>query len=1057
MADLLGISISGLKFSQSALKTTSHNISNADTAGYSRQRALAGTNAATFLGGSYAGNGVHLQTIERIASQFAIDQLRSDTTLYNQLETFNDNIRQVDSLLSDPATGVAAAMQSFFASMQNGANDPTSVPSRQLIISESQNLATRFNTLYDRFDALNTGVTQQLNTAVAQINSLATVIGNLNEKIAQAFGEGQGAEPNDLLDQRDEALRQLSEFVSVSTFDQGDNQINVLIGNGQPLVVGADARKLRTEGGLLDASKTDIIFDSAKGPQRITGLISGGKVGGLLEFRDDVLDPAINEIGRLAIALGESFNEVHTEGLDLNGNFGAAFFSSANDPDIARSRVKGSSNNALPDDRNLSLTITDSREITASDYELDIGASGIYTITRVADGSIASKGIMASSFPFEVEFDGLSLSFEGGSFTRGDKFLLQPTRLGARSFSAAISRTDEIAFASPLLTDASLANQGSGNISAGEVLSVVDANGDRLPLFSADGKFSPPLIVRFNTPTSYDILDNSNPGNPVQLTPPIRNQIFVPGLANKLFSEDPGATQVSATGRAVGLPQGSRPLLQAALKPTGAVAPNYGVTDFSGTANQFSFDVVVSNTLNGTSDGTFTVTINSPGIVDDATLLADINDDLAGTNVQAYMDENGELAFRMQSLGYGDITLQNYNNDPDGGLDPAPGGQANNLLGFNVEGASFTTVGGASGISGEGVVGNRYPAEIVRISHINPATGQPVTQSVTSSPNGSARLLASTLSNLDGVSAKAYTTAKLDNFNLTRTEPLQLTLNGEGILAYEINPLTGANELSAEVPDPAADFDAFVNYVAQRINDNASLKNGGIYASVYVDSATGRTSISVTSNLGDDLDIRLTAQPGETLDVGDTINPQMRLTANGPGVQAGAVIGGRVDVTLADGYSMATLPSTSQIFGNSQAANYQQNKYLGIQASIDGHPDVGDTFTLNFNNDASADNRNALRMVDLELAKVVDGGENTFSSSYGKVVEEVGTKTASSQINRDASEKILAQSQTLRDSISGVNLEEEAASLIRFEQLYNANAQAISVARDLFDRLLNSF
>ncbi|UTA49468.1 flagellar hook-associated protein FlgK [Simiduia sp. 21SJ11W-1] len=1057
MADLLGISISGLKFSQSALKTTSHNISNADTAGYSRQRALAGTNDATFIGGSYQGNGVHLQTLERIASQFAIDQLRSDTTLFNQLETFNDNIRQVDSLLSDPATGVAAAMQTFFAAMQNGANDPTSVPSRQLIVSEAQSLATRFNTLYDRFDALNQGVTQQLTTAVAQINSLAKVIGELNSKIALAFGGGQGAEPNDLLDQRDEALRQLAEFVSVSTFDQGDNQINVLVGNGQPLVVGNAARSLRIEGGLLDASKAEIIFDSAKGPQRITELVTGGRVGGLLSFRDEVLDPAINEIGRLAIAVGESFNEVHTQGLDLNGNFGDRFFNDANDPNVAQSRVKGSSDNAAPDDRQLALEIVDSSQITASDYELDIGANGIYTITRAADGSIASKGIMASTFPFEIAFDGLSLSFGGGSFTNGDKFLLQPTRLGARSFGAAISRTEEIAFASPLLTDVSLANQGNGSITPGEVLAVHDANGNYLPLFTQQGKFSPPLIVKFNTPTSYDILDNSDPANPAQLDPPIRNQIFVPGLSNKLFSEDPGATQVSTQGRAIGLPVGSRPTVTAALKPTGAVAPNFGVTDFSGTANQFAFDIVVSNTLNGVNDGTFTVLINSPGIVDNATLLADINDDLAGSDVVAYMDENGELAFRLQSMGYGDISLQNYNPDPDGGADNAPAGQANNLLGFNVEGASFTTTAGASGTSGQGLVGNRYPSEIVRINSLDPATGLPVTQSVTTVPNGSARLLASTLSNLNGVNAKAYTTAKIDNFNLSLNEPLQIHVNGEDILPYETNPVTGALELSADVPDPVAEREAFINFVAAQIGANNSLSNNGIYASVYQDAATGRLSVSVTSNLGDDLDIRLSAQPGESIDVGDTINPQIRLAANGPGVQAGAVIGGRVDVTLAEGFTMATLPSTSQLFGDSSAADFQKSKYWGIQAAIDGHPVVGDTFTLNFNHDASADNRNALKMVDLELAQVVDGGKNTFSGTYGKVVEEVGTKTSASQINRDASEKILAQSQTLRDSISGVNLEEEAASLIRFEQLYNANAQAISVARDLFDRLLNSF
>lgn len=1057
MADLLGISISGLRFSQSALKTASHNITNADTAGFSRQRTIAATNPATLLGGSYAGNGVTLESIERIASQFAIDQVRLDTTLYNELEIFNANIRQVDSLLSDPSTGVAAGIQSFFASVQNGANDPTSVPARQLILSEAENLATRFNTLYDRFENINISLNQQISTAVAQINSITTVIAELNQKIALASGEGQGAKPNDLLDQRDEALRKLSEYVSVNTFDQGDSQINVLIGNGQPLVVGGQSRQLRIEDGLLDAQKADIVFDSNTGPQRITSLVSGGTVGGLLAFRDQVLQPAVNEIGRLAIVLGDTFNKVHSQGIDLDSNFGGQFFNDINAPSVAANRVKGSSNNLAPDDRRLALNIVDAKQIKASDYEVKVSGSGVYSITRLNDGAIAAKGIMASTFPFSVEFDGLELEFQSGSFQNGDQFLLQPVQQGARVFSSQISRTEEVAFASPLLTDASLANIGSGAISAGEVLSTRDANGNLLPLFANEGSFSPPLIVRFTTPTSYDILDNSDPGNPVQLDPPIRNKRYVPGLSNPLFSTDPGSTLVASTGRAIGLPAGSSAITQAVVKPTAAVNPNFAAFDFSASGNQFAFDVVVSNTINGVNDGTFTVTINSPSIVDNTTLLADINDDLAATNVSAYIDDSGNLAFRMKSLGYGDISLQNYNADPDGGADAAPAGQANNLLGFNIEGAIFTSVAGASGTSGRGLVGNGYPSEIIRIRSLDPKTGQTVTQSLTTTNNGSARLLASSLSNLKGVTAQAHTTLKLDNLQLTRNEPVQLSINGVDLLEYVFNPVSGQNELVASVPDPVTEAAEFIDYVINQINSSDVLKNAGAHATSRVDPTTGRTSIHVVSNLGDDLDFRLTAQAGETVDIGDGNNPQLRLAGSGINLQVGVVIGGRVDVTMADGFTMATLPVVSQLFGNSAAANFQQSNYYGIQASIDGQPQEGDSFTLDFNHDASADNRNALRLVELEQQKTVDGGRNSFSNAYGKVVEQVGTKTAASQINRDAAEKILTQSTSLRDSISGVNLEEEAANLIRFEQLYNANAQAISVARDLFDRLLSSF
>jgi flagellar hook-associated protein 1 FlgK len=168
------------------------------------------------------------------------------------------------------------------------------------------------------------------------------------------------------------------------------------------------------------------------------------------------------------------------------------------------------------------------------------------------------------------------------------------------------------------------------------------------------------------------------------------------------------------------------------------------------------------------------------------------------------------------------------------------------------------------------------------------------------------------------------------------------------------------------------------------------------------------------------------------------------------------VVGGRLDINLAEGISLGTTPADSMIFGDVQATDSALPTYLGIQASISGSPQAGDRFTLDFNSNASWDNRNALKMIELQQTKI--GAEGvTFNQAYGTLVEKIGIDTSSAKINRNAAERVLQQSEELRNSISGVNLDEEAADLIRFEQLFSANAQVISVARDIFDRLINAF
>lgn len=906
---LLSTAISGLQASQTALRTTGHNISNANTDGYSRQQVQFGTRSPQLTGGGYIGNGVNTQSIERVVNQFVSAQLRSDTTAFNELETFNQQIRGISSLVADAGTGMSQGLQKFFAAVQGAADDPSSTPARQLVISEGESLTARFNVLYGRFDAMNTSISRELGAVVSEVNALAKSIGNLNISIQEQIASGNS--PNDLLDQRDEKLRKLAELVSIQVIEQDKGSVNVTIGSGQALVVGRAVSELRLENG------SDILITNRGTSVDISSAITGGKLGGLTRFRDEVLSPAFNELGRIAIVLADEFNRIQHQGLDLDGDYGANFFTNINHPSLMGNRVLGFGDNAYPNDRDIDVEITDVSKLTVDDYTLEIvPGTTTYRVLRNTDGSEVTQGILSGVYPASISFEGITVHLNSGSFQGGDKFLIQPTRRGAVDIDTQISRPADLAFALPIRTVTAEGNIGSGLISAGEVMQVVDADGNLLPAFAQPGELSPPLLIQFTSPTTYDVLDNSDPGNPRHLDPPLRNQAFVPGQTNLVFSDDPGLRIVSGDGASMGL-------------PTGRVA-----------------------------------------------------------TVQA--------------------------------------------------------IGGAA-------LPNGYPVEMWRIASTDPISGAISTQTVTPAFNASANTTALMLSNLPGVNANAFTEAVITDTNIASfSAPLQLRLNGQELLPYE------AGNIASEVPNPASDEAGFYDFLAERINNNPNLRNQGFYAVASSHPITGAPELQISNSRGFDTDIRIEGAVGDNISVNDGLNANVRLTAAGAGQEAKVTVGGRIDVSLDDGVEMTTVPGNSQFFGDSSSANFAQNAYTGYQVSLSGNPGVGDRFEIEFNLDATVDNRNALKFAALETLGVVAGDSLSLAGGYGQMVERLGTASGLSEINTEASKSLLQETESMRQSISGVNLDEEAAHLVRFEQVYNANARVISVARDLFNTLLDS-
>lgn len=911
---LLSTAISGLQASQNALRTAGHNISNANTAGFSRQEVNFDTRIEHKIGDAgFIGNGVNTRSIERIVDEFVTAQLRADTSTFNQLNKYNTNIGKVDKLFADMSTGLAGGLESFFAALQNGADDPSSTPARQLIITQVESLSTRFNNLYDRLVAIDAGINREITAITTQIGSLANNVAELNLAIAEKSASGTGAMPNDLLDKRDEALRKLSELVSIQVVPQGGSDVNVFIGNGQPLVIGQTVSKFAVN------TSGQILLSNTVQSADVTKQLNGGQLGGLLTFREEILATSMNELGRVAIVISDEFNQLQRQGLDLDGDYGQLMFRDINDPLLAADRVVHAKN-AQPDDRIISLTIDDASALTASDYRMDIlPNTSNYVITRINDNEIVGQGLLSGAYPAAISFDGVTVNLQRGSFQGGDSFTLQPTRKGASSIRAEISRPEDLAFALPIRTGSDTGNIGNGSISAGEVLSLVDASGNTLPAFATPGQLSPPIVIRFTSATTYDVLDNTDPANPVHLNPPMREQIFVPGKDNLIFSADPGETLIAGNGARLGLPEGRLP----SILP-GSPAPNNG-----------------------------------------------------------------------------------------------------------------------------------YPVEQFTFVMTDPATGLTTNRVLTTMNQASAAQTAAMLNAIPGVSANAFTTATVTDIGIDAADfavPLQISLNGESLLPVN------AVDFNANVPDPNVDEGAFNDYLAQRINGNSNLNALGIRAISGANAVTGNPEIRLVASSGANLDIRLAADSANSsINVNDSSgNPNVSLVGAGAGFESAIVVGGRIDLTLADGIRMRTAPVESQLFGDSAAATFAQSSFPGYQASIKGQPQAGDSFTIGFNSDASNDNRNALRQVSMETAATIGGDTLSFGEAYGRLVEVVGTKSNLASINTDASKSLLEQTQTMRDGISGVNLDEEAANLIKFEQMYNANARVITVARELFDTLLNS-
>ena len=781
--------------------------------------------------------------------------------------------------------------------MNDAISQPSAIPQRQVFLSEAENLTQRFNQLTSYLKNQRSMVNQQINSVVNEIDILAKEIASLNVTISQRTQNN--IQPNDLLDKRDVALKSLSKLVSFSTTNSPNDLVNIFIGSGQPLVLEGKASSIAT----IDISNnnSDKIVSLSVDNQEfiINNGLSDGEIGGLLYFRDQILNSTQSKIDLLAISLNQMINIQHRAGINLEGLPGGDLFTSINSDQLTQQRITSSSDNLAPQDRELRLIITDSSKLTAENYQLVFSGSQPLNYSLISSDSnqVILSGLLSDTLPQTIETNlGFSVNLDSGSFQAGDNFIIEPIKFAAESLSLALRSPQGLALGAPLIFSSGQFNTGDGYINQNTNITVGDLDNKSLIEYLDQGGLSTPLLIKFTSSTSYDVLDNSDPNDPKEFIPPIRNQQFSPNESNIL--------------------------------------------------------------LNFKKDSNF-ISSSAPQV--------------------------------------------------------------------------FTAEVGAIGSVTNGYPGSNILTETLNITSIDPVTGETLIRNIDFSSGQSSYVISQRLNTVDNINATASTSVELSISNDNDTDRMSISLNGIDIT--EENLLDG-------IVDPPVSIQSLVTQINEKFSDKsifASVVGSGQDLRLLVQSFNGE-DLKFTNNSIDDDSFTITR-----VNEGQLVN---NLVASGEE----AVIGGVVDIILDPGTSINT---SGGLF--SGATIEEMSVYLGGSVELTGTPNYGDVFSIGLSQQLQGDNRNGLSLIKLQDIALVENNLGTFSQFVSSINTEVGNITNQVEQNYQAAESLLNQIISRRESISGVNLDEEAANLIQFQHSYAASAQVISTARTIFDSLLNIF
>lgn len=478
MSSVLSTGTGALLAFQRALATTSHNVANVNTPGYSRQKVNFATVDPQNYGYGTVGNGTRITDIRRTADQLAISRLLDSSGELARLKQLSGMADRVNALFSDAATNVAGVWSNFFDSVSGLSSNAAGTADRQNMLDGGKALANRFVQLNTHLNNLNSEVNNGLLAGATEVNRLAQEIAQING----AIGTNIASAAPDLLDRRDQLITQLIGYTGGTAVIQDGGIMNVYTAGGNALVVGTTATKVTTVADPYQPERLQLALETQGNTIRLDPKAVGGQIGGLLEFRDTVLTPAQAELGKLAVGLAESFNQVHHQGVDLYGQMGGDFFN------IGSPRVTG--NNSNTGTASLSATYGDLGKLDAQNVVLQFDGTTWKASRADTGASIPLTGTGTAADPLVI--NGVNLVV-GGTPAANDRFQLQPTAGVAGSLEMAITDPSRIAAAAAVKGAAATANTGTGKLSG---VTVTD---------SANADLRNPSAIVFTSATTYTI------------------------------------------------------------------------------------------------------------------------------------------------------------------------------------------------------------------------------------------------------------------------------------------------------------------------------------------------------------------------------------------------------------------------------------------------------------------------------------------------------------------------------------------------------------------------
>ncbi|MCZ2407480.1 MAG: flagellar hook-associated protein FlgK [Burkholderiales bacterium] len=458
---LLNVGARALLANQVALQTTGHNIANVSTAGYSRQSVVLQTVQGQFTGGGYIGKGVEVETVLRNHSELLTRQATAAAAMDAGDTARLERLRQLQDVFSGGENGIGASVNQMMNALSDVVSSPMDLTARNVALTRMDELASRMRDASQRLDEIGYTVGEQFKGSIFAVNNLAKNIAEVNEQIARAKGNGQPA--NDLLDRRDQLIRELNQHIQTSQVAADDGSVSVFVAGSQPLVLGNKAASLSIDdpADFGAGSGRKVLSFLAPGSsvkvELNESMLGGGDIAGLLRFQNSDLAEGRNLLGRMAVAISESMNQQNRLGLTLDGQVGGNLFAPINLGD------------AIPSSRNTSgatltnLSVTDPTRLQASNFVVDFSAPSAGSLTRLSDGKIFAfdgAGLPPVTLNDVLATQGLGSTLTG-SPNAGDRFMISVPQGAAAEFKALQYSPMDLAAANPVNVAMDSSNQGN--------------------------------------------------------------------------------------------------------------------------------------------------------------------------------------------------------------------------------------------------------------------------------------------------------------------------------------------------------------------------------------------------------------------------------------------------------------------------------------------------------------------------------------------------------------------------------------------------------------------